>query len=76
MTQTAGILTTTGTDSIQFDDTQYIDWSVLDDDLDENNEVRHLFEVGNGTDATVLQLTHEQLLALQQRLTAHLLSTR
>lgn len=77
MTQTETLiasLTALDSDGIFFDDEQYIDWSSTDEDEDGNTTNR--FEVGDGTDTVVLTLDREQMLALQQRLTAHLLSTR
>ena len=77
MTQTELLiasLAATATDHIYFDDEQYMDWSSTDEDEDGNKTVR--FEVGDGADTAVLNLDRDQLLALQQRLTAHLLSTQ
>lgn len=67
-------LTALDSRGIYFDDEQYMDWSATDEDGDGTTTTR--FEVGNGTETAVLNLDREQLLALQQRLTAHLLSTR
>lgn len=77
MTQTELLIASlTALDSrgIYFDDEQYMDWSSTEEDEDGNTITR--FEVGDDTDSAVLRLDREQLLALQQRLTAHLLSTR
>jgi hypothetical protein len=67
-------LTALDSRGIYFDDEQYMDWSSTEEDEDGNTITR--FEVGDDTDSAVLRLDREQLLALQQRLTAHLLSTR
>lgn len=46
----------------------YFDWSSRDDDGTIN------FEVGNSTDATLVEMSREDMVSLQQRLTAYLIA--
>lgn len=64
-------LTATADDNrgIAYDDGQYLDWS------SRNSDGTYTLEAGADSDAAQLTLTRDQILALQQRLTAWLLAT-
>lgn len=62
-------LTATATDNLYLDDDRYLDWSATTDQ-------GVVLEVSDGEDVAQVEMTRDEVLALQQRLTAWLLSTR
>jgi hypothetical protein len=72
MTQTELLiasLTATAPNGLYLDDDRYIDWSTKT----ENGVV---LEVGTSADGAQIEMSRDEVLALQQRLTAWLLSTQ
>lgn len=71
MTQTEQLiasLNTADNRGIEFDDGRYLDWSTATADGVQ-------LEVGDGTGLVQIEMTRDEILALQQRLTAYLLTT-
>lgn len=62
-------LTATAAPHIYLDDNRYIDWSSTTDE-------GVVLEVSDGEDVAQVEMTRNEVLALQQRLTAWLLSTQ
>lgn len=62
-------LNTADNRGLQLDDDRYIDWSSPTAD-------GVVMEVGNGSETVQVDMTRDEVLALQQRLTAYLLTTQ